>query len=104
VVISAGSADERYVQALYQLLLGRSAGDTELSGWVNALPGLGGAGVALAILQSQEFRTYQFEGYYDALLHRPSDAAGLGGWVSSGLDGYRVRLAFEASAEFFANG
>jgi hypothetical protein len=96
--------DQNYVQALYQLLLGRQGGDAEVAGWVGALPQLGTQGVALGFLQSQEFRTDQFEGYYNALLHRPDDPAGLNGWVMSNLDMHAVRLGFEASPEFFANG
>jgi hypothetical protein len=60
--------------------------------------------VALGFLGSQEFRTDQFEGYYDALLHRPSDPGGLSAWVNSGLDEFHVRVAFESSPEFFSNG
>jgi hypothetical protein len=46
-----GTADRNYVQALYQALLGRTAGSAEVAGWVNALPQLGRQGVALAMLQ-----------------------------------------------------
>jgi hypothetical protein len=59
--------------------------------------------VALAMLHGQEFRTYQFEGYYNALLHRPNDLAGLNGWVMSNLDMHSVRIGFEGGPEFFAN-
>jgi hypothetical protein len=100
----AGTADQNYVQALYQVLLGRTAGDAEVAGWVNALPQLGTQGVALGFLQSQEYRTDQVEGYYTTLLHRPADPAGLNNWVMSNLDMYTARLGFEASPEFFANG
>jgi hypothetical protein len=100
----ACTADQNYVQALYQVLLGRTAGDAEVAGWVNTLPQLGTHGVALAMLHSQEFRTDQFEGYYNALLHRPDDPAGLNNWVMSNLDMHSVRIGFEASPEFFTNG
>ena len=59
--------------------------------------------MTLAVLSSQEYRGDQFEGYYDALLHRPADA-GLAGWLASGLDVHAVRVGFEASGEFFSNG
>jgi hypothetical protein len=100
----AGTAEQNYVRALYQVLLGRPAGDAEVAAWVNALPQLGTQGVALGLLQSQEYRTDQVEGYYNTLLHRPSDPAGRNNWVMSNLDMRTVRLGFEASTEFFANG
>jgi hypothetical protein len=100
----ARTADQNYVQALYQALLGRTAGEAEVGDWVNALPQMGRQGVALAMLHGQEFRTYQFEGYYNALLHRPNDSAGLNGWVMSNLDMHSVRIGFEGGPEFFANG
>ena len=103
-LVASGTADERFVQALYMLLLNRSGAASEVSGWVNNLPAQGRPGVAMAILSSSEFRTYQFEGYYNALLHRPDDMTGLGGWVSSGLDIATVRIDFESGDEFFSNG
>jgi hypothetical protein len=60
--------------------------------------------VALGFLHSQEFRRNEFEGYYNALLHRPDDPAGLAYWLASGLDAHAARLGFESSPEFFANG
>jgi hypothetical protein len=103
-LVASGTADERFVQALYMLLLNRSAGASEVSGWVKTLPAPGRRGVAMAILSSSEFRTYQFEGYYNALLHRPDDMMGLGGWVASALDIATVRIDFESGEEFFSNG
>ena len=101
---STGSPDGNYVEALYQLLLGRMAGPGEAAGWVNALPQLGRAGVALAIEGSVEYRTDVVEGYYANLLHRPADTAGLDGWVFSDLDLSGIRVGIESSPEFFANG
>src|SRR5262249_35107044 len=97
----AGTADQNYVQALYKVLLGRTAGNSEVDYWVNALAAGGRQGVALRFLSSREFRTDQFEGYYQALLHRPADA-GLAGWVASGLDAHAVCVAFESGPEFFS--
>jgi subtilisin-like proprotein convertase family protein len=98
------SANERFVQALYLLLLNRTGEASGVAFWVAAVPAAGRQGVALGFLRSVEFRTYDFEGYYDALLHRPSDAAGLNGWVMSNMDVGSVRIAFETSPEFFTNG
>jgi hypothetical protein len=103
-LIASGTADERFVGALYQLLLTRTAGANEVAGWVGDLPQLGQQGVALAILQSQEYRTDLITGDYTSLLHRSPDLVGLDGWVSSNLDPASVRISFESSTEFFTNG
>jgi hypothetical protein len=99
-----GSQNEQFVKALYLVLLDRTASDPEVAGWLAAVQQVGRQGTALGILQSQEFRTCQFEGYYNALLRRPDDPAGLNSWVMSNLDMGTVRIHFEASAEFFVNG
>jgi hypothetical protein len=103
-LVASGTPQERYVQALYQLLLGRTGGTSEVAGWVSALPQMGEIGVALNIVQSQECRTDLVEGYYNVLLHRPADLPGLEGWVFSGQDALTIRVGIEASAEFFTNG
>jgi hypothetical protein len=103
----AGTQDERFVKGLYQLLLHRNANGGEVAAWVSALPALGRQGVARAILSSAEFRASQFEGYFVALLHRPSapaDQTLLGSLVAGGADLFDVRVFFEAGPEFFANG
>jgi hypothetical protein len=45
----------------------------------------------------------QFEGYYDVLLHRPSDPTGLNGYVYASIDMQAVRMLIETSTEFLAN-
>jgi hypothetical protein len=101
--VSSGSADERYIQTMYQVLLGRTGGAAEVAGWVGDLPSIGVQGVAQSFLNSTEYRTDLADSYYYALLHRPADAA-LSGWVSLGLDAGAMRVGFESSPEFFANG
>jgi hypothetical protein len=101
---SGQSQDQNYVQALYQVLLGRTPTGAEVDGWVAHLAGMGRQGVALAILRSRETRSDLFEGYYNALLHRPDDPAGLAGWLGGGVDAHTARLLFESGSEFFANG
>ena len=106
-LIATGSADERYVQALYGLLLDRTGEPEGTAAWLGGLPSLGRQGVALGFLagpSGSEFRMDQFEGYYDALLHRPSDQPGLNDWVFSNLDMSAVRIGFEATTEFYTNG
>ena len=101
--IPDGTADERFVQALYLLLFDRTAGAAEVQGWVRALPQMGTQGAAQLFLTSREFRTNLVESYYNVLLHRPSDA-GRDGWVSSSMDAISMRIGFESSSEFFTNG
>jgi hypothetical protein len=103
-LVPTGSAPERYVQALYLLLLNRTAGADEVAFWVGALPSLGNAGAALGILRSQEFRRQQVEAYYTALLHRPGETADRDFWTSAALDLAAIRIGFESSSEFFSFG
>jgi hypothetical protein len=103
-LVSSGTPNERYVEALYQSLLGRSASTEEVAGWVGELSLEDRSSVALGFLQSREFRTDQIQGYYNMLLHRPADPTELGGWVSSSLDLRSIRAGIEASDEFYANG
>jgi hypothetical protein len=98
-----GTADQNYVLALYQGLLNRRASSSELDNGVAALQTMGLQGLALAMLDSQEFRADQFAGYFATLLHRPADAS-LANWVASGLDAHGVRVAFESGIEFYSNG
>jgi hypothetical protein len=100
----SGSANAQFVQALYSLLLNRTAGDAEINFWVGELPNLGRQGVAAAILGSQEYRTDVTAAYYISLLHRTADQLGLNHWATSGLDIHHIRMSLEASGEFFAGG
>ena len=104
-LIGSGTADERYVQALYRLLLNRTGEASAVAGWVQRVAQVGRQEVALGFLKSGEFRTDDFEGYYNALLHRPSaDPSSLSGWASSNLDVSSVRIDFEAGPEYFTQG
>jgi hypothetical protein len=99
-LVSTGSTSERTVQALYSVLLGRSASAAEAAGWVNALQTAGSRAVAMGFLRSAEFRTTAVDTAYVSLLGRGADAGGLQGWVSSNLDLHAIRHAIEHSAEF----
>jgi hypothetical protein len=102
-LIASGTPDERYVQALYQVLLGRSATSAEISGWDAMLPSLGRQGAAQVFLHSPEFRSDLFEGYYNDLFHRQDDRAALNAWVNSNLDILSVRIGFESGPEFYSS-
>ena len=73
----------------------------EIAEWVNVLPMLGPSGVAQNIQSSSEYRTDVVTTYYNDLLSRPPDAAGLSGWVFSNLDLRTVRVGFEGSLEYY---
>ncbi|HVX10867.1 MAG TPA: DUF4214 domain-containing protein [Pirellulales bacterium] len=103
-LVSSGTPDERYVEALYLMLLDRTPSLAEMQYWINVLPQIGLQGIAFAFLHSSEFRTDQFESYYNALLNRPSDTAGLNYLVTSGLNVAQVRVDVGASQEFFNDG
>jgi hypothetical protein len=109
-LVASGTANERYVQALYLVLLHRTAGAGEVAGWVNALQAphpLGLQDVASAFMtgaSGSEFRHDLFEGYYNALLHRPSDGNNLDAFAASAGDACSIRIGFESSPEFFTNG
>jgi len=103
-LVGSGTPDQRYVQALYQLLLNRFPAVSELNSWVGQLPALGRSGVALGFLGSSEFRTAAVTDYYVEFLQRLPDAPGLAGWLASGLSLEQIRVGLESSGEFLADG
>ena len=103
-LIASGTSQERFVQALYSLLLGRTASPSEVTPWVGYIPSLSRGGVALAFLSSPEYRNELITAYYETLLHRPPEPAGFTVWQSSGLDMLSMRIGFESSPEFFVSG
>lgn len=100
---SVGGADERYVQTLYELVLGRTGVPEEVAGWLSQAS-VNRASVALQFLRSPEFRTNLVTSYYTVLLGRSATALEIIGWVNSSLDAKGIRLGFEGSPEFFING
>jgi hypothetical protein len=98
-LVPAGAGDERFIQALYRLLLHRPATDAEAGGWLSALPALGRAGVAYQLLASAEYRALQVQSFYDELLHHPAPTAEVAVWAQSPFDLLTIRLFFEARPE-----
>jgi hypothetical protein len=109
-----------YVQALYEVLLGRQASAGERAGWVNQLPSLGLGGIANAFVKSEEYRTdvidrlYGFRPAVDFavdslvpnLLHRQSipSATDISNWANTTMDLYAIETVFAGGTEFFAQG
>lgn len=103
-LISSGTPQQRYVQALYQLLLNRQGNTSDVAFWTNVLTTQSQQFVAMAFLTGSEYRTITITGYYNNLLHRAPDTAGLNFWVNSNLDLATIRSDFESTPEYFTNG
>jgi serpin B len=101
-LVSTGTQPQRFVQALDQVLLGRTADGTELDAQVGNRTNLSPQSVALAFLHSPEYRSDMVMHDYVELLRRQADSAGLQGWVGSGMDLGSVSQGFERSPEFVA--
>jgi len=61
---SSGTSEQSYLQALYSLLLQRTGSDGEVQDWVPAVTSSGRATVALAFLESVEYRSDVVQAYY----------------------------------------
>src|SRR5262249_47049241 len=85
-------------RALYELRLDRTAGGDEVMSQAGNVVRSGRQATARGILSSQEYRTGQFEGDYDTLLHRQTDSRELDVLVFSNLDLHTGRLVFETSS------
>jgi len=67
-LIGAGTPQERYVQALVPAVAQPPGQSPRRGSWVNDLPALGLQGVVQGFLRSKEYRDYQAEACYTALL------------------------------------
>jgi hypothetical protein len=79
-----------------------AAGRSTLGDALNA--GVPPAQVAAAIFNSDEFRQDLVQAFYERLLHRPAETAGLQGWTAALRAGSRdeqVIAAIAGSAEYF---
>jgi uncharacterized protein YkwD len=103
---SSGTGDQRYVTALYSLVLGRQGSPNEAADWLAPLASVGRSAVASAFLRSGEYRTDLIVADYSVVLHRQSapSATEVATWQASGLDTTNLRVAFEVSGEFFPLG
>ncbi len=102
-LIPTGTPDERFVRALYLLVLNRDADQSEVDGYVIGLPTNGNAQTALGFLRSQEFRANEVFAFYHTLLHRGADDVGAQGFVSGNASLTQIREGFEISAEFLSS-
>jgi subtilisin family serine protease len=98
------SADESYVEGLYQELLGRSADPGGLSNWVAALEaGLSRFNLVQILWDSTEHRADEIEADYNEFLHRSPSTAEVNGWLAvfaQGVGETTVVSDFVHSAEY----
>lgn len=85
----AGSTDDAWVRTVYEAVLGRPAGDSEVRDWVARIPRMGYGQVALGFLMSTEHLTHVVDGYYQWLLSRSVDPVGRTNWVHAIQTGTR---------------
>jgi hypothetical protein len=105
--IPSGTANQRWVNQIYQDLLNRPVDSSGLATWAGALDqGASRTQIALDIEASGEYLTDVVQGYYLKYLHRAADPGGLNSWVSflqAGATFEQVQADFAGSTEYFQN-
>lgn len=101
--VGGAPSDASFVTALYTQILNRVPAPPEVDYWIGQIARVGRTGVALGFLVSPEYRSNVVLADYNTVLRRSATptAAEVAGWVNSGLDTTAIRIAFEASVEFF---
>jgi autotransporter-associated beta strand protein len=103
--VPATAASSAYVRSLYETVLGRSAGSSEVAFWVNQMnQGMSRQQVAATFVNSPEHRQDEVDTYYEEFLHRPADpsAVGLVSAMLSGVSEEQVVEFLLDSAEYQA--
>jgi hypothetical protein len=103
-LFATGTAQQKVIDALYALLLGRTPASAEVNAWLSVWQAAGLQAVIQGFLHSNEFRSDVVTGLYLSLLHRAPDQAGLQAWISSNLGVATIRIEIAASGEFAATG
>jgi hypothetical protein len=107
--IMAGTAHQRYLEHLYQDVLGRPLDATGLACWGGMLDnGSSYAQVAAGVTASLEYRTHVIDGFYTTYLgrHVESGPTGLDFWLNqmqAGATPAQIRAAILGSNEYYAN-
>jgi hypothetical protein len=101
------TANEAFVNFVYQNLLSRNVDPSGLTSWINQLnAGTSRTQVVAAIESSKEYRTDQVEAIYQRYLHRPADSMGLAndiGFLQGGGTVEQLTAVVIGSAEFYQN-
>ncbi len=102
-----GSANQIFVDQVYQDLLNRQADAVGLAFWSSLLDqGVTRTQVVADIEASTEFLTVTVQNVYQQFLHRAADPSGLSGWVSNlqhGATLQQVEAGIIGSPEYFQN-
>ena len=102
----AGGTSEGWVRAMYRDVLDRVPATAEVDYWTNRLAtGSSRPSVTVGFLLSTERLSTVVGGYYQELLGRSPDAAGLAGWVVAIQQGFRTEQiigGIVASDEYYA--
>jgi CSLREA domain-containing protein len=103
--IALSTPNQRYVNAVYEILLHRPADAPGLAFWTGLLnQGVSPATIVLDIESSGEFHAGQVQSFFQHLLHRPADPQGLQFFVSAlghGATPEQVEEAIVSSPEYF---
>src|SRR5438105_5881240 len=116
-LIGGTNADANFVQALYNLLLRRTASPAEVNGWLPSLAASGRQATAQAFLTGREFRgdavrtfygdpgltPLPWEPFFINLLHRSQAPAPLeiANWVTSAVDFLSLEVTLAGSQEYY---
>lgn len=101
-----GGAGQGWITSLYQNLLNRTPGASEVQYWLNQLAaGESPASVAYAFANSVERQSDLVASYYQQYLHRSGSPAEINGWVNQlengSLTNEQVIAAFVSSQEYY---
>ncbi|MFD6167188.1 DUF4214 domain-containing protein [Oerskovia sp. NPDC060287] len=98
----SGATDAGLVSTLYSVMLGRSAGPSEIAFWESRIPTAGRAALVDAIWFSYEAAARRAGTYYQTFLQRSPDPTGLATWTDALLrfgEG-SVRVGIAGSVEY----
>lgn len=99
VLIETGTPDEKYLQALYQLVLDRSPSAAEMATWLQGATGLDRQLVASSLVKSSEFRTQQIEEIYRDAFQRDATPEEIAQWTATPFDLMNLRGTFASLQE-----
>jgi hypothetical protein len=97
-LVPAGTPDERFLSALYQLVLGRAAEPAELESWLQGAS-LDRQQASLALVRSIEFRTQQIAGFLQEALSREATPSELEIWANTPFDLLSIRNLIRSTSE-----
>jgi|GEM_PF-3607822 len=116
-LIGGSNADANFVQALYNLLLRRTATPPEVNGWLPPLAASGRQATAQSFLTCREFRSdairsfygdpgltpLPWEAFFINLLHRSQapSATEIAGWATSTVDFLSLEVTLAGSQEYY---